>query len=114
MFDRIRREQGHLDLLVNNAWSGYEIEPDSSLAFWESPWRHWDLMFTGGLRAAAFAAWQRQVHGLDVRRARGSASRKDRACRGEDQQLHQPVQGHGRRQPAAGDRGVDELGRRRV
>jgi NAD(P)-dependent dehydrogenase (short-subunit alcohol dehydrogenase family) len=56
VFDRIQDEQGHLDLLVNNAWSGYEIPPDSSLAFWEIEWRHWDLMFTGGLRAAAFAA----------------------------------------------------------
>ena len=55
-FDRIRGEQGRLDLLVNNAWSGYEISPDPSLAFWEIEWRHWDLMFTGGLRAAAFAS----------------------------------------------------------
>jgi NAD(P)-dependent dehydrogenase (short-subunit alcohol dehydrogenase family) len=41
---------------VNNAWSGYEISPDSSLPFWEIEWRHWDLMFTGGLRAAAYAS----------------------------------------------------------
>jgi NAD(P)-dependent dehydrogenase (short-subunit alcohol dehydrogenase family) len=56
VFKRIQDEHGRLDLLVNNAWSGYEISPDSSLAFWEIEWRHWDLMFTGGLRAAAFAA----------------------------------------------------------
>jgi len=56
VFDRIRSEQGRLDLLVNNAWSGYEISPDPSLAFWEITWRHWDLMFTGGLRAAARAS----------------------------------------------------------
>ena len=56
VFDRIRAEQGRLDLLVNNAWSGYEISPDPSLAFWEITWRHWDLMFTGGLRAAAYAS----------------------------------------------------------
>jgi NAD(P)-dependent dehydrogenase (short-subunit alcohol dehydrogenase family) len=55
-FDRIETEQGRLDLLVNNAWSGYEISPDPSLAFWELEWRHWDLMFDGGLRAAAFAS----------------------------------------------------------
>ncbi len=55
-FDRIGAEQGQLDLLVNNAWSGYEITPDSSLAFWDIEWRHWDLMFSGGLRAAAFAS----------------------------------------------------------
>jgi len=56
LFDRIRGEQGRLDLLVNNAWSGYEIAPWSSLAFWEIEWRHWDLMFAGGLLATAFAA----------------------------------------------------------
>jgi NAD(P)-dependent dehydrogenase (short-subunit alcohol dehydrogenase family) len=56
LFDRIRSEQGRLDVLVNNAWSGYEISPSSSLAFWEIEWRHWDLMFAGGLRATAFAS----------------------------------------------------------
>jgi NAD(P)-dependent dehydrogenase (short-subunit alcohol dehydrogenase family) len=56
LFERIRREQGRLDVLVNNAWSGYEISPDPSLAFWEIEWRHWDLMFDGGLRAAALAS----------------------------------------------------------
>ena len=56
VFSRIREDQGRLDLLVNNAWSGYEISPDSSLAFWKIEWRHWDLMFNGGLRAAAYAA----------------------------------------------------------
>jgi NAD(P)-dependent dehydrogenase (short-subunit alcohol dehydrogenase family) len=56
LFDRIRAEQGRLDLLVNNAWSGYEIAPWSSFDFWEIEWRHWDLMFDGGLRATAFAS----------------------------------------------------------
>jgi NAD(P)-dependent dehydrogenase (short-subunit alcohol dehydrogenase family) len=56
VFGRIRAEQGRLDLLVNNAWSGYEIGPDPSLSFWEIEWRHWDLMFTGGLRATAYAS----------------------------------------------------------
>jgi NAD(P)-dependent dehydrogenase (short-subunit alcohol dehydrogenase family) len=56
LFERIRREQGRLDLLVNNAWSGYEIAPSYELPFWEIEWRHWDLMFHGGLRATAFAS----------------------------------------------------------
>lgn len=56
VFERIRREQGRLDLLVNNAWSGYELSPDPVLPFWQIEWRHWDLMFTGGLRATAFAS----------------------------------------------------------
>jgi len=56
LFGRIREEHYRLDLLVNNAWSGYEISPSYELAFWEIEWRHWDLMFHGGLRAAAFAS----------------------------------------------------------
>jgi NAD(P)-dependent dehydrogenase (short-subunit alcohol dehydrogenase family) len=55
LFERITSEQKRLDLLVNNAWSGYEIHPRPELAFWEIEWRHWDLMFDGGLRATAFA-----------------------------------------------------------
>jgi NAD(P)-dependent dehydrogenase (short-subunit alcohol dehydrogenase family) len=55
LFDRIRDNHGRLDLLVNNAWSGYEISPDD-LPFWEIEWRHWDLMFRGGLRATAYAS----------------------------------------------------------
>src|ERR671936_337814 len=56
LFGRIRSERGRLDLLVNNAWSGYEIEPYGDVPFWEIEWRHWDLMFHGGLRGAAFAS----------------------------------------------------------
>jgi NAD(P)-dependent dehydrogenase (short-subunit alcohol dehydrogenase family) len=56
VFERIAREQRRLDVLVNNAWSGYELSPDPALAFWEIEWRHWDLMFGGGLRATAFAS----------------------------------------------------------
>jgi NAD(P)-dependent dehydrogenase (short-subunit alcohol dehydrogenase family) len=56
LFQRIRSDHGRLDLLVNNAWSGYEIAPWSSFDFWDIEWRHWDLMFTGGLRATALAS----------------------------------------------------------
>jgi NAD(P)-dependent dehydrogenase (short-subunit alcohol dehydrogenase family) len=56
LFERIRDEHGRLDLLVNNAWSGYELHPRPELAFWEIEWRHWDLMFDGGLRATASAS----------------------------------------------------------
>ncbi|NLH21502.1 MAG: SDR family NAD(P)-dependent oxidoreductase [Methanothrix sp.] len=54
LFSRIEREQrGRLDLLVNNAWGGYEqYEFDGfSLPFWEQPLRHWEGMFQAGLRA---------------------------------------------------------------
>src|SRR6059058_5245746 len=56
LFQQIRTDHGRLDLLVNNAWSGYELAPSYELVFWEIEWRHWDLMFRGGLRAAAFAS----------------------------------------------------------
>jgi NAD(P)-dependent dehydrogenase (short-subunit alcohol dehydrogenase family) len=56
VFERIAGRHGRLDVLVNNAWSGYELSPDPALAFWDIQWRHWDLMFTGGLRATAFAS----------------------------------------------------------
>jgi NAD(P)-dependent dehydrogenase (short-subunit alcohol dehydrogenase family) len=57
LFERIRNDHGRLDLLVNNAWSGYELPLYFETPFWEMEWRHWDLMFQGGLRAAASASW---------------------------------------------------------
>jgi NAD(P)-dependent dehydrogenase (short-subunit alcohol dehydrogenase family) len=58
LFDRVRREQGRLDLLVNNAWGGYEqFEPGGfTRAFWEQPLRHWGGMFEAGLRAHLLAS----------------------------------------------------------
>jgi NAD(P)-dependent dehydrogenase (short-subunit alcohol dehydrogenase family) len=69
VFDQIEAGPGRLDLLVNNAWSGYELGPDPALAFWEIEWRHWDLMFAGGLRATAFAS--RLAAPLMIRAGRG-------------------------------------------
>lgn len=57
LFDRVQREQGRLDLLVNNAWGGY-AEHDIkkfTLPFWEQP-LPWDKMFTAGLRAQMLTA----------------------------------------------------------
>ncbi len=53
LFERVGREQGRLDLLVNNAWGGYEQHDLQAFQrpFWEQPLRHWDGMFTAGLRA---------------------------------------------------------------
>ena len=58
LFGRVREEQGHLDLLVNNVWGGYEqYEFDRfSLPFWEQPIRHWHGMFEAGLRAHLVAS----------------------------------------------------------
>lgn len=53
LFERIRREQGRLDILVNNVWSGYERFDDADFGapFWEQPLWRWDLMFAAGVRA---------------------------------------------------------------
>jgi NAD(P)-dependent dehydrogenase (short-subunit alcohol dehydrogenase family) len=53
LFARVSREQGRLDLLVNNVWGGYERQDWSRFAapFWEQPLRHWSGMFECGLRA---------------------------------------------------------------
>jgi NAD(P)-dependent dehydrogenase (short-subunit alcohol dehydrogenase family) len=59
LFERIRHEQGRLDLLVNNAWGGYEdrvCRPLPTAWFWEQPPRQWDAMFAAGVRAHLMAS----------------------------------------------------------
>ncbi|HZS06335.1 MAG TPA: SDR family NAD(P)-dependent oxidoreductase [Blastocatellia bacterium] len=58
LFARVGREQGRIDLLVNNAWGGYEQHDYRRFAdpFYEQPLRHWDGMFTAGVRAALVAS----------------------------------------------------------
>jgi NAD(P)-dependent dehydrogenase (short-subunit alcohol dehydrogenase family) len=62
LFDRVRDEQGRLDVLVNNAWGGYEQragEPEVGffgVPFWEQPQWRWDAMFTAGVRAHLLAS----------------------------------------------------------
>ena len=58
LFVRVQREQGRLDLLVNNAWGGYEQHDYRKFTapYYEQPLRHWDGMFTAGVRAALIAS----------------------------------------------------------
>src|SRR5437660_2493753 len=56
LFERVRLERGRLDLLVNNAWGGYEQHGDSASTFfgtpfWEQPAWRWQAMFDAGVRA---------------------------------------------------------------
>ena len=53
LFERIRREQGQLDILVNNVWGGYEDFDAANFVapFWEQPMWRWELMFDAGVRA---------------------------------------------------------------
>jgi NAD(P)-dependent dehydrogenase (short-subunit alcohol dehydrogenase family) len=50
LINRIREEQGRLDILVNNVWGGNEL-PIENIPFWELSLQHWDHMFTAGVRA---------------------------------------------------------------
>jgi len=56
LFQRIAGEQGHIDILVNNVWGGYENlfengEYTWELPFWEQPLWRWEAMFQSGVRA---------------------------------------------------------------
>ena len=53
LFERVRAEQGQLDLLVNNVWGGYEGQPMGLPRgpFWEQPRSQWETMFVAGVRA---------------------------------------------------------------
>jgi dehydrogenase/reductase SDR family protein 1 len=55
-FSQIFTEQHRLDLLINNAWGGYERMVEGtefiwSRPFWQQPFFRWDSMFTTGVRA---------------------------------------------------------------
>ncbi len=55
LFRKIEAEQGHLDILVNNAWGGYEGERPRPAYFWQTPLRYWDAMLERGLKAHMLA-----------------------------------------------------------
>ncbi|NPV61153.1 MAG: SDR family NAD(P)-dependent oxidoreductase [Methanotrichaceae archaeon] len=58
LFCRVSQEQGRLDLLVNNAWGGYE-HYDYQLftaPFWELPMSYWEGMFQSGVRSHLLAS----------------------------------------------------------
>jgi NAD(P)-dependent dehydrogenase (short-subunit alcohol dehydrogenase family) len=51
LFQRVRQEQGRLDILINNVWGGYENMENFKAPFWEQPLWRWEAMFTAGVRA---------------------------------------------------------------
>ena len=71
LFARVEAEQGRLDLLVNNAWGGYEGYGSVGFdaPFWEQPLWRWDAMYTAGVRAHLTAS--RLAAPLLVRTGRG-------------------------------------------
>src|SRR4029453_7373336 len=51
LFARVEHESGGIDVLVNNAWGGYERMMEDgrftwALPFWEQPRWRWDAMIT--------------------------------------------------------------------
>jgi NAD(P)-dependent dehydrogenase (short-subunit alcohol dehydrogenase family) len=62
LFGMVKSQSGRLDVLVNNAWAGYEqmVEPGGEFTwfnpFWKQPFWRWDAMFNAGVRAAYTAA----------------------------------------------------------
>jgi NAD(P)-dependent dehydrogenase (short-subunit alcohol dehydrogenase family) len=55
LFDRVRRERGRLDILVNNAFAIPEDLTDPK-PFWEKPLSNWDMVDVG-VRSNFVAAW---------------------------------------------------------
>lgn len=60
-FERIRTEQGRLDILVNNAWGGYERMSEAgeftwTRPFWLQPRWRWDAMLGVAVRGSFVAA----------------------------------------------------------
>jgi NAD(P)-dependent dehydrogenase (short-subunit alcohol dehydrogenase family) len=52
LIDRVVRENGRIDVLVNNAWGGHETLTPSALnaPFWEQSLDHWQSMFEHGVK----------------------------------------------------------------
>jgi len=55
LFDRVGREQGRLDILVNNAFAIPDDLTDPK-AFWEKPLSNWEMVDVG-VRSSFVAAW---------------------------------------------------------
>ena len=77
VFDQIMTAHGRLDLLVNNAWEGYQAKQRATKSgfhtlFWKLPPTFWDTMFTVGVRSQYVASvygaaiMVQQQHGLIV------------------------------------------------
>ena len=52
LFERVEREQGRLDVLVNNAWGGHEAFTPAAFgaSFWEQSLDQWPAFFDRGVR----------------------------------------------------------------
>lgn len=70
LFARVQRDEGRLDLLVNNAWGGHEhFTGVFEAPFWEHSMAQWDAMFDRGVRNHLLAS--RHAAPIMVRQGRG-------------------------------------------
>ena len=70
LYARVQREQGRLDVLVNNAWGGHEtFNGVFDAPFWEHPMANWDSMIDRGVRNHLLAS--RYAAPIMVRQRRG-------------------------------------------
>jgi NAD(P)-dependent dehydrogenase (short-subunit alcohol dehydrogenase family) len=74
LFEFIDAESGHVDILVNCAWGGYERMVEDGRftwadSFWDQPRWRWDAMVTAGVRST-FVASQLAARRM-LRRGRG-------------------------------------------
>lgn len=71
LFARVEREQGRLDLLVNNAWGGHEAFSVAAFGapFWEQALDQWDAMLDRGVRNHLVAS--RAAAPIFIRQGRG-------------------------------------------
>lgn len=73
VFRRIDETAGHLDILVNSVWGGYERMVEDGrftwpAPFWEQPMWRWESMMTAGVRAAFVASQHAACRMVAVRR----------------------------------------------
>lgn len=70
LFERVQRDEGRVDLLVNNAWGAHEtLDGRFEAPFWEHTLEHWDSMFDRGVRNHVLAS--RLAAPLMIGRGRG-------------------------------------------
>lgn len=88
VIDRILTEQGRIDVLVNNAWGGYEFYNDGTEfwkenGFWTAPISRFDKMFNSGVRTHFITSLHtvphmiRQCCGLIINLSFWAAERND-------------------------------------
>jgi NAD(P)-dependent dehydrogenase (short-subunit alcohol dehydrogenase family) len=73
VIERIVAEQGHIDVLANNVWGGYERMIENGeftwpAPFWRQPLWRWDAMFAAGVRAHFVASALAARHMVEQRR----------------------------------------------